>query len=389
MRFKKALAALGVASAMLLTGVTLFSPQPVQAQPQQLMCNGYSPLSTMFKNVCWSGMFPIRLVGTTFIPGKSGVPKDATNKIVCACGGDLKTGTLPRLGFTLGFWAPSKIIDVTRNPYCLPSLGGIQLPVTSMDFLNSGANAGRSGDKSMYFGNWALYSFPLIYMLRLIDDGACPPDGLMDFDLLQASPVYPNWNDNLGRYTTFMNPEMLLFANVTSMTAMPVDAISSTLGKPINELFWVAGAWGETYPLTGFSDASVVQHSTEPVRNSSLIAFRSLSLLHRLGFLAETIGSHNLCERNLRYVVRKDAYRWQFLAPSPETAGPTEQAPGSSPPSHEVTEVNPPSIYGTCNHATGASDVGWGMWRDVPATGEDHSYLLFQWTDCCFGVYGD
>lgn len=372
--------------------VLLFANSPsAHAEPQKLMCNSYSPLSTMFKNVCWSGMFPIRLVGTTFIQGKSGVPNDASNKIVCACGGDLKKGTLPRIGFTVGFWAPSKIIDVTRRPYCLPSLGGIQLPFSAVDFMSTGANMGRSGDKSMYFANWALYSFPLVYMLRLIDEGACPPDGLMDFDLLQASPVYPNWNDNIGRYTTFINPEMMLFATVTAMASLPVDAISSTAGRPINELFWVAGAWGQAYPMTGFNDASVVQHSTEPVRNSSLIAFRSLSLLHRLGFLSETIGNHNLCERNLRYVIRKDAYRWQFLAPSPETAGPTEKDPAGSGGAikGQVTEVNPPSIYGTCNHATGASDVGWGMWRDVPATGEDHSYLLFQWTDCCFGVYGN
>jgi conjugal transfer pilus assembly protein TraU len=51
-----------------------------------------------------------------------------------------------------------------------------------------------------------------------------------------------------------------------------------------------------------------------------------------------------------------------------------------------VREVNPPSRFSTCNHATGASSAAWGMWRDVPATGEDHSYLIFQWTDCCFGI---
>lgn len=379
---------------ILTAGLLLGGQQAAHAEAKQLMCNSYSPFSTLFKNVCWSGIFPIRLAGTTFIQGKSGVPQDASNKIVCVCGGDLKKGTLPRIGFTVGFWSPAKIIDVTRNPYCLPSLGGVQLPLTSADFLNSGANMGRNGDKNIYFGNWALYSFPIIFMLRLIDEGACPPDGLTDFDLLQASPVYPNWNDNIGRYTTFINPEMLLFANVASMTALPVDAVSSTVfSKPINDFFWVAGSWGETYPLTGFADGSVVQHSIEPVRNSSLTAFRALSLMHRLGFLAETIGNSNLCERNLRYVVRKDAYRWQFLAPSPETAAPKNIPPATGGESsgaddEQVKEVNPPSIYNTCTHVTGASDVGWGMWRDVPATGEDHSYLLFQWTDCCFGVYG-
>lgn len=357
-------------------------------QPMQLGCNSYSPLDTMFKDVCWSGIFPIRLVGNTFIAGKSGVPEDASNKLVCACGGDLKKGQLPRLGFTVGFWAPSKIIDVTRRPYCMPSLGGIQLPMGNIEFLNSGANLGR-GDRGMHFANWTLYSFPIIFMLRLLDEGACPVDGLTDFDVINSSAMFPNWNDVLGRYTTFTNPEMLLFANVAAMFALPVDAAASTAGKPINELFWAAGAWGATYPITGFSSGGKVGHQNEPVRSSSLTAFRSLSLMHRLGFLSETIGNDNLCERQKRFIIRKDAYRWQFLAPSPESDGRPPGAPPASESSAQVREVNPPSKYGTCTHPTGASTVGWGMWRDVPATGEDHSYLLFQWTDCCFGVYGD
>ncbi len=355
-------------------------------QAMQLGCNSYSPFNTMFKDVCWSGIFPIRLSGNTFKAGNSGVPADASDKIICACGGDLKKGKLPRLGFTVGFWAPSKIIDVTRRPYCMPSLGGIQLPMGDINFLNSGANLGR-GDNGQYFANWTLYSFPIIWMLRLLDEGACPADGLTDFDVINTSAMFPNWNDVLGRYTTFVNPEMLLFANVVSMFALPVDAASSTAGKPMNSLFWAAGAWGATYPITGFMGSGTVDQQMEPVRNSSLTAFRGLSLMHRLGFLSETIGNDNLCERQRRYIIRKDAFRWQFLAPSPETNGPVVGAPPPAATGSQVQEVNPPSRYGTCTHPTGASTVGWGMWRDVPVTGEDHSYLLFQWTDCCFGVY--
>lgn len=342
----------------------------------------------MFSDVCWSGMFPIRLAGATFMDGKSGVPEDASNSVVCKCGGDLLKGKLPRIGFTIGFWAPSKIIDVTRRPYCLPSMGGMQIPLGNVDFLNSGANMGR-GDNGEHFSNWTLYSFPIIWMLRLIDDGACPSDGLTDFDLLQSSPMFPNWNDVVGRYTVFINPEMLLFSGVTSLFALPVDAAASTLGNPINSLFWVAGAWGAAYPMTGFGEGGDVDHQVEPVRSTSLTAFRGLSLLHRLGMLSETIGNDNICERHPRFIIRKDAYRWQFLAPSPETNGPAPEAPPPVNSTTQVREVNPPQRYSTCTHPTGASDIGWGMWRDVPATGEDHSYLLFQWTDCCFGVYGD
>ena len=222
-------------------------------------------------------------------------------------------------------------------------------------------------------------------MLRLLDDGACPSDGLTEFDLIQASPLYPNWNDVLGRYTTFINPEMLLFANVTSMFAMPVDTVASTAGKPNNNLFWVAGGWGPVYPITGFYGGGTGE-MVDPVRFTSLTAFRGLSLMHRLGFLSETIGNANLCDRTIRHIVRKDAYRWQFLAPSPETNGRLPGAPAPTETTNQVREVQPPQRFGSCTHPTGASTAAWGMWRDVPATGEDHSYLLFQWTDCCFGA---
>ena len=369
---------------MLAAVLWLGAAQVAQADTMNVGCNSYNPLETMFSDVCWSGMFPLRLAGATMIPGKSGVPKDASNKVVCACGGDLLKGKMPRIGFTVGFWAPSKIIDVTRKPFCMPSLGGLEIPVANVSFLSSGANRGR-GTREEAFANWVLYSFPIVYMLRLLDDGACPSDGLTDFDLLQASPMFPNWNDVLGRYTTFINPEMLLFANVTSMYAMPVDTVSSTAGKPNNSLFWVAGGWGPVYPITGFYGGGTGE-MVDPVRFTSLTAFRGLSLMHRLGFLAETIGNGNLCERNIRHIVRKDAYRWQFLAPSPETNGRLPGAPAPASTTSQVREVQPPQRFGSCTHPTGSSTAAWGMWRDVPATGEDHSYLLFQWTDCCFGA---
>lgn len=379
---------LNTIKAVLAVLILMFTSTQASAQgPMNVMCSSYNPLETMFRDVCWSGMFPMKLMGATMVGGKSGEPADRTDKIVCSCGGDLTKGQLPRIGFTIGFWAPAKIMDVTRRPYCLPSLGGMQLPVAGIDFLNGGANMGRGQGKEA-FANWTLYTFPLIYMLRLIDDGACPPDGATEFDLMQSSAMFPNWNDAIGRYTTFINPEMLLFTGVPAAFAMAVDGPASTMGKPNNNLFWVAGTWGRVYPITGF-DGGGSGNMVDPIRFSSLTGARALSLLHRLGMLKEAIGNDNLCERNHRYIIRKDAYRWQMLAPSPETNG---RLPGGPPPAmttNQVQEVNPPQRFGTCTHATGASTAAWGMWRDVPVTGEDHSYLLFQWTDCCFGITPD
>lgn len=363
--------------------VALAALQPAFAGSKKLACNNYSPLETMFKDVCWEGMFPMRISGAKFIDGKSGIPEGATKDIICKCGGDLSKGKLPKIGVTAGLWLPSKIIDVTRKPYCYPSLNGIELPLGSVDALTGGANRGRT-DRGEAFANWVMYSAPLIYMLRMLDEGACPTDGLTDFDIMHGSPLFPSHNDVTGRYTLFLNPEMVLFSNPVAMLAMPYDAVTSSAGHPTNSLFWVAGAWGAIYPMTGFDGTGEMK---DPVGFTSLIATRGLAMLHRLGLLSETIGRESLCERPLRFILRKDAFRWQFLAPSPERDG---KGPGASPPAtggekQQVEEVNPPTKNRTCTHTTGATTAAWGMWRDVPATGEDHSYMLFQWTDCCFG----
>jgi conjugal transfer pilus assembly protein TraU len=31
----------------------------------------------------------------------------------------------------------------------------------------------------------------------------------------------------------------------------------------------------------------------------------------------------------------------------------------------------------------GESPLTWGEWRNIPAVGEDHLYLLWRWNDCC------
>jgi len=47
-------------------------------------------------------------------------------------------------------------------------------------------------------------------------------------------------------------------------------------------------------------------------------------------------------ERSTRFIIRKDAYRWQFLAPSPEADGRLPGAPAPAQTTSQVQEVNPP-----------------------------------------------
>lgn len=346
--------------------------------PKNLTCNNYSIIENMFSDVCWSGIFPIRIMGTTLKSGSAPYPEDAYKKVLCKCDGDLSKGELPKIGFSVGMWMPSRLVDVTRQPMCFASLGGKSISGFSLDWMNSGANQGRAQDGAAFY-NWVMYSAPFIYMLRLLDDSACAPEGLFDFDVLNMSMVFPNWNDVFGRYTMFLNPEVLLFSNPLMSAAGPMDMMSLvTNKKPINRLHWVAGNWGEIYPLNGWRN-----EPSDIVGFSSLIATRALALTHRLGLVRDTVGEENLCKRNVRYVMRKDAFRWQMVSPSPETV---DDSPDVENIAGNVRQSNFTSKLGTCTHPTGFPTAGWGMWRDVPSTGEDHSYMVFRWTDCCFGL---
>ncbi|NMV20790.1 conjugal transfer protein TraU, partial [Vibrio parahaemolyticus] len=90
---------------------------------------------------------------------------------------------------------------------------------------------------------------PLLVMLDLFMDGNCNADGYMDFDLMYLSELDPTWlNDELAFFT---QPEAAAVANPLAISACTADAASSTLGKPIDQLFWCAGSWGHLYPLSG------------------------------------------------------------------------------------------------------------------------------------------
>ncbi len=350
---------------------------PGKTTGKSLLCSRYNFLENMFGDVCWSGMFPIRVAGATMKNGPGYRPEGAYSKVLCKCSGNLAKGEFPKIGFHVGFWAPSRLIDVTRQPMCFASLGGKKLSGFSVDWLKAGANLGPTNEE-VAFRNWTMYSAPLIYMLKLLDDSACAPEGLFDYDILHMNILFPNWNDAIGRYTMFLNPELAFMVNPITLAATPIEvAALATTKKPINRLHWIAGNWGPIYPMNGFNGG------LSSVDVTSLISVRAFAMLHRLGLVKDTVGESNICERKVRFILRKDAFRWQMVAPSPET---TDNTPEQENVDGQVRLANYHSQLMQCTHPTGYPTAGWGMWRNVPGTGEDHSYMVFRWTDCCFGL---
>ncbi|GHX89029.1 IncF plasmid conjugative transfer pilus assembly protein TraU [Vibrio cholerae] len=186
-------------------------------------------------------------------------------------------------------------------------------------------------------------------MLDLFMDGNCNADGYMDFDLMYLSELDPTWlNDELAFFT---QPEAAAVANPLAISACTADAASSTLGKPIDQLFWCAGSWGHLYPLSGHTLAF-----GSLAENTSHLAARAIAAQHRRGLARRTMGNSALCRPVIEPMLPKSQYKMSMFFPVPET----ESA-----------------------HVIGESTMKWGEWRTIPGAGEDALYILWRWQDCC------
>ncbi|UTH74233.1 TraU family protein [Chromobacterium sp. IIBBL 290-4] len=346
--------------------------------------------SKLVTDICWGAMFPIRLAGFEMSFGMKGeAPEGATRDRICVCGGNLSEGKLPTIGLTTGMWMPTRLMELTRQPYCMPAMNGARISNSSASAGGSrtiGGNrrkAGSNDNGSKNLGQYHMhyYTFPLMAMMGLLNVNSCNPDGATEFDILQFSEMYPNWYDE--SLSALLNPEAMLFANPVAYAAQPVDCIASTAGKPMDSIHWMAGCWGAIYPYSGF-----ISGNRSSVQSTSLAAAKGLAMLARVGALRRSVGDDAYCSNPYMPVLKKSQYKMQMIYPVPETeSGDAPSLPSSGERSDGVGEVDPGAISrGSCTHPIGAATMRWGEWRSRPVTGEDHIYLMWQWVDCCMGA---
>lgn len=275
---------------------------------------------------------------------------DAVAAPTCVCPGRI-FGT-PTPGVTLGYWEPSHLLERTRTPYCSPTLGTTlaSTDASTLDIRNFGGHTDvTDGDDGGAYYNLHIFRFPLGAILDMVTDSVCVSDSGYDLDLLYLSEIDPTWtNDELALVTT---PEAALFANPVAIAACLADAGAATSYKPLEALFWCAGAWGQLYPLSGHTPAS-----GSPPREAALAGTRGLAAMHRRGLFPKTMGDSAVCANHPFPTLLKQQYKLQTFFPVPELVS---------------------------NHWIGASTVRWGEWRNVPVTGEDFVDVVSRWEDCC------
>jgi conjugal transfer pilus assembly protein TraU len=371
--FRRGFLATTLTALAALTAVTMAqSPPstPIDSAAQAMCPDAHLWGSGLVTNICWSCLFPMKIMGAVQM-GSGSVPENASNQSVCFCNGN---GGVPELGFVLGMWAPSALIELVRKPYCSPSLGGTQIRKSFR--LWGTVDGPDGGPTSGQFLNYHYFSFPLYAILDFLISPDCNAGGFLDFDLLYLSEIDPTWAED--ELSIFTSPEVAVAANPILQASCPVDCAAATFTHPIDRMWWCSGCWGSLYPFVGN-----VPSGGSPPRVSSLLATRALAALHRRGLAWRTMGNDALCGGKIFPMLPKQQYRMSMLFPVPEASNAIRTLPPSTAEGTGNPTLDDYNWTQGCCHNIGVPTFAWGEWRNIPAVGEDFVYLNWRWTDCC------
>lgn len=290
-------------------------------------------------DICWKCIFPIRIAGLKVASGEPD-PKGSKGPL-CTCG-----TPIPRIGIPISFWEPARLVDVTRTPYCLVNMGGLQIANTGIK--DRGHVSDEEGDgvkRSFYNVHW--YVYPVLHIFKVLLDFICLEKA--SIDLAYLTELDPLWNDD--EKSAILNPEGVLFGNPLAQAACLGDCLAASAHLPLDPIFWCNGCQGSLYPFSG----TVADH-TSGVQASLLLTGRMMAKLHREGLLWGYMGEAGLCGKYFMPVIRKSQYRTQMTYPRAQTQ-----------------ECQP----------FGKTEVLWQGGREYPYQGEDFGYLIWRRRDCC------
>lgn len=293
-------------------------------------------------DICWKCVFPLTIMGLDIVKGNASPPVPQTP--VCVCNRPPFNLQVP--GIPVGFWEPVRMVDVTRTPYCLVNMGGMQVASSGINYRGDvEENPDDGTHHSFYQVHW--YVYPIMYWLEVLTDFVCLEN--ISIDLAYLTELDPLWNDDEKSF--ILNPEAVLFGNVLAQAACAADCVASSTNLPFDSLFWCSGCQGGLYPFTG-----TLNDHAGGVQASLLLAGRFMAKLHREGLLWGTYGEQGLCSKYPMPIIKKSQYRLQMTYPIPTTSN--------------------------C-YPLGHTEVFWQGRKEFPYKGSDFGYLVWRKRDCC------
>ena len=295
----------------------------------------------------WSCLFPIT-IGDIDVTGEESADKPDTDNPklpICDCIQE-KTG-LPIPGIAIGFWEPVRMVDVTKRPFCMVNMGGVNIAPEGFSLLGTGAHSPEENHAV-----WHLHWFinPVVGILNLFFDLTCLE--FTSFDLAYLTEFDPLFHDD--ELAFILNPEAILFANPIAQAACAADCVIATSGLPSDSLFWCAGCQGGIYPFNGNNTGHIAS-----IQSTSLTVQKFIAKQHRSLQLWETSGEDALCHPIPAPIVKKSQYRLQTTYP----------------------------VVGSGRYACnpfGKSTVLHDSFKEIPVTGEDFGYFIWRKRNCCF-----
>lgn len=318
------------------------------AQAQQA-CNGAFP--NLITDVCYDCVFPMSIMGASLDFGIDAQDYDTgvSSNPICLCVQSLAVGT------PVAFWEPRYMIDTTNKPGCMPLLGGIDIntPYNADEYGGEvRTNEHVKGMRKAAFMHANEYINPVMAAMGVVVDNPCLDT--RSFDVPFLSWADPTWGDDA--LSLMLTPYAYPFAGVASVAAEMPDAISATVGFPLETLFWVAGAWGPMYPL----DGNVAVANT-PEQVSHLMIARLFAKLHAAGSQQTSAGQDALESCGAlgvpQLVMDKRQYKTNRTFPFPDNL---------------CTPIGRPLAF---------QEIDAARPQD-----KDYGYFIFQRKDCCAAV---
>lgn len=314
------------------------------AQASPANCHG--KWANPITDICWSCMFPMTLGPVPIVPiGPRDLPSNPPSPL-CMCG--------PRPGITTGFWEPARVVEVTRTPFCMPTLGGLEFPVgwLAPHGAIESKSVTRKTSRGSFYQAHLLINVVMSWLEVLLDAVCLEPMGI---DVAYMTEFDPLWNDDA--LTAILQPEAILFANPLAIAACIPDCVTTSAADlPLEPLFWCSGCQGGIFPM----DGRVPTHDGG-VRAAALITHKMIYKMHRQLVMWQFWGPSALCSPHANPLMTKGAYRTQLLYPIPGTLG----------------------VNGQCCQTLGNTTMLYGALKEFPVQGEDWAFTIFRKRNCC------